>query len=85
MLWNFIVDFINFIIAGFADILNVIISILPDSPFKIISNSEVSQYLGYLNWVIPLETFVSITMAWVTAIAIYYGVSIVLRWIKAIE
>lgn len=85
MLWNFIVDFINFIIAGFADILNVIISILPDSPFTFINNSEVSRYLGYLNWVIPFETFIAITMAWVTAIVIYYGVSIVLRWIKAIE
>ena len=86
MLWDWLVNFINAIIVGLADVFNVIISILPDSPFTFINNSlDVSKYLGYLNWVIPIETFVSITVPWVTAIVIYYSVSIVLRWIKAIE
>lgn len=85
MLWDWLVDFINAIIVGLADVFNVIISILPDSPFTFINNSDVSKYLGYLNWVIPIETFISITVLWVTAIVIYYSVSIVLRWIKAIE
>ena len=65
-----------------------ILSIFPDSPFVILqemSNSAYSEWLGYLNWFIPINTFVGILELWLAAIAIYYVLQIVLRWIKAIE
>jgi len=65
-----------------------VLGFLPDSPFAMLQNyqnSEFGEWLGYLNWFIPINTFVSILTTWVTAIAIYYVYQIVLRWIKAIE
>lgn len=64
------------------------LSILPDSPFKFLSDystSPVGQWLGYLNWFIPINTFLSIVQLWLAAILIYYVIQIILRWAKAIE
>lgn len=64
------------------------LSILPDSPFKFLTdygNSPIGQWLGWLNWFIPVNTFVIIFETWLIGIATYYVVSIVLRWAKAIE
>jgi hypothetical protein len=77
---------------GFSQsIYNVIegaLSFLPDSPFTFLqdySNSEVGQWLGYVNWFIPVNIFVSIMTAWCAAILVYYVIQIILRWAKAIE
>lgn len=64
------------------------LSILPDSPFiflKNYSNSPIGQWLGYVNWFIPVNTFLAIMEIWLVAIATYYVISIILRWAKAIE
>lgn len=48
--------------------------LLPDSPFQSFFgiDSEVRQYLAYLNWVIPFDLFKDITLAWVGCILAYY-------------
>ena len=76
---------INYIIKGLGAILNTIFSILPDSPFKMISNSVIAEYLPTLNFFIPVSEIISISQFWLSAIGIYYVYQIVLRWIKAIE
>ena len=68
--------------------LKAVLNFFPDSPFTVLdelSRSEVAEWLGYLNWFIPVNTFVSIVQAWLACIAIYYVWQIVLRWLKAIE
>jgi hypothetical protein len=70
------------------DIAEGALSILPDSPFTFLSNystSPVGQWLGYLNWFIPVNSFIAILEAWLLAIGVYYLLSIILRWAKAIE
>jgi hypothetical protein len=65
-----------------------VLSFFPDSPFAILQemgSTEYSEWLGYLNWFIPIYTFVAIIELWLAGIAIYYVLQIVLRWIKAIE
>lgn len=67
-------------------LLSVALAFLPTSPFKaFISQVESAPFLGYLNYFVPVGTFVNITVAWTSAIALYYIVSMALRWAKAIE
>ena len=66
-------------------VLTRIIDLLPDSPFLIIDNSPIADYMGWLNWLIPMEQIIAILQLWVSAIAIYYVWVVILRWIKAVD
>lgn len=82
---------LSWIFKGFADlianILNSIFSFLPDSPFRgFISNLKLpDEFLGYLNWLIPVRAIVTISEAWILCILSYYVYSQLLRLIKAIK
>lgn len=66
--------------------LDTVLKVLPTSPFRdFISTLEELPYLGYLNYFVPIGTFIKIGTAWLGAIALFYLYSIVLRWIRAIE
>lgn len=66
-----------------------IIELFPESPLQplIVSlqNSSVVQYLGYVNYFIPIGQMLGILSVWLTAIAAYYVYQIVMRWLKVIE
>lgn len=67
-------------------LLSVILSLLPLSPFApVIANLEQLPHLGYINYFVPIGTFLRIGEAWLAAIAIFYLYSVVARWIKLIE
>lgn len=82
---NFIIDILNFIIKALGSILSLIFSILPPSPFNVINNSIIAEYLPYINYFIPFNEVVVILQTWLFAVGVYYLYQIVLRWIKAIE
>ena len=64
----------------------LLVSVLPTSPFAgWISYLSGVPYLGWINWFIPMGTIVSITATWVSAIALYYIYSAVLRWLNMVE
>lgn len=66
--------------------LNWVLSVLPSSPFaKILDALEAVPFLGYLNYFVPVATFVAIGELWLTAVGLFYLYSIILRWIRAIE
>ena len=66
--------------------LSLIVSLLPLSPFAgYIDKLEELPYLGYLNYFVPVGTFLKIGAAWLSAIALFYLYSVVARWIKLIE
>ena len=73
----------------FVSILNAILSFFPDSPFVILdeltAGSEITTWLAYLNWFIPVNTFVAILQGWLVCVAVYYVWQVVLRWVNAIE
>jgi len=54
-------------------------------PISRIGTSEMGLILGYINYFVPISEIIATTLAWVTAIGVYYGVSIILRWAKAIS
>lgn len=65
-----------------------VLNLLPKSPFLFLQNYSSSvpgQWLRWLNWFIPINSFVSIFEAWCAAILVYYVYQIILRWAKAIE
>jgi len=78
-------DLVQKCIDGLGDTLESIIELLPDSPFNLINNSAVSEYMGFLNWIVPMSEIVAILQVWTVAVATYYVVVVVLRWIKAID
>ena len=75
-------DWMTQLINKFGDFL---VSVLPVSPFqKFLAQVGGLPYLGYLNWFIPVGTFIKIGEAWLGAIALFYLYSIVMRWVKMI-
>lgn len=66
--------------------LDWVLALMPTSPFQsFIQACENLPYLGWLNWFVPVGTFITIGEAWLVAIGLYYLYSIILRWIKAIQ
>lgn len=66
-------------------ILSFICVVLPDSPFKLLDNTAISEYLPYINYFVPVDFILSTLLAWLGAILIYYCYQTVMRWIRAIR
>lgn len=62
------------------------VRLLPPSPFlKFMNAMENQEWLRYLNWIVPISTFITIMEAWLVCVATYYMYQLVLRWAKAIR
>ena len=82
---DFFIGLINHIISGLGTALTVLVGILPNSPIQAIDNSAISQYLGCINWIIPVSDMLAELSLFCAAVLIYYAIQIVLRWIKVVE
>lgn len=84
--FNLLVYLLNTIVWLFGKVLSVIFSVLPNSPFiNVTSSNSISKYMGYLAWLLPIKSIVTILVVWVSAMSIYYMYSSVMRWIKLID
>lgn len=64
---------------------NWLLSVLPTSPFGgFISNfhGKFDGGLKYLNWFISFKDLKVIFLAWLSAVALFYLYSIIMRWVK---
>ena len=62
-----------------------VLKVLPLSPFRqYLTYFAGWEYLGWLNWFFPFKAIFAILRTWLTAVGVYYGWSVVLRWIKII-
>lgn len=77
--------FCQFLLDAVAAVLNVICKIFPPSPFTIIEHTGFGDLIAKINYFIPVYEFVSIAEAWLVAVALYYAISVVARWVKAID
>lgn len=77
-IWHWICDLV-------VNAIEWIVDILPDSPFKALSNTPIRPYLGYINYFVPMDFIVNVLTLWLVAVAGYYTWSVLLRWIKAID
>lgn len=66
--------------------MNTVLFFLPDSPFSQFLNATMdNELLAFINWILPIGTFISIGQVWLSAISVFYIYQLILRWIKAIE
>lgn len=71
--------------AFLQSIVSVILSILPNSPLRpFIDSLTKYEWLGMLNWFLPVGSFVTIGTAWLSAIAVFYTYQLILRWAKVV-
>jgi len=82
---EYLQTFFSWIWGNLKAILMLVIGLLPDSPFQLLENTDVEEYLGFLNWLIPLSQIAAILQLWITAIVIFYIFQAILRWTKAIN
>lgn len=77
-IWNWLCDTVY-------NLLKSIIDILPDSPFKMLANTPIAEYLPYINYFVDFNFIVDTLTLWLVAVAGYYTYSVILRWIKTID
>lgn len=65
--------------------LATVLSVLPHSPFQqYIKIFKDLPYLSTLNWFFPISDMVTVGLVWLSAIALFYIYSVIMRWIKLI-
>jgi hypothetical protein len=83
-------DIINGIIKSVGDAIGWVVETLSFSPFSatmeaLRSAVGTSEFLKTLNWIVPIAQAVALLEAWGLCVGIWYGASILLRWLKAVE
>ena len=79
-----IITIINTLIAKVGAVITLLFALLPDSPFIYVMNLE-SDWIGYINYFLPMAPMVAHIELFLVAVAIYYVIRIALRWAKAID
>lgn len=77
--------FVQALLDAIVVVLNFVAGIFPNSPFTIIKHSGFGDLLSQINFFVPVYEFISLMEAWLVAIALYYAVSTLARWVKTIE
>jgi hypothetical protein len=81
-----LVSILNGIINIFSTVLNVILSLLPNSPFNwsVINDFKSSAWFQIVNYFIPFSAMLTTLEAYVSAVLIWYMYRWVLRFVKYI-
>lgn len=82
---NALIDLINWIISAFGDILSLILTLLPDSPFNWDITGINNSYLQIIFYVLPIQEIAVIMGTYIPAVGTWYLYRIVLRWLKGAE
>lgn len=82
---NILIEFANFFIDNISNFINLIMMLLPDSPFSAIDLGFLAPYLSFINWLIPVGQILTFLSVWCTAIGIYYIYSIALRFTNVVD
>lgn len=84
-LWNLLVDLFNAIIVAFCAIFSTIIELLPTVDASAPVSITDSDFLGFLNWFLPVGHMVQSLGLYITAMLLYFGIGPLLRWVKVIK
>lgn len=71
----------NQFIAALGSVLGMFLNLLPDSPFQ--WNLVGNPLIAFIGWLIPIQIMITEMTLFVYAVGVYYGLRIILRWIKA--
>ncbi len=76
-------DFLQWISGAFETIVDAVFNVLPKSPIVYLTrNTAAAKYLGYINYFIPIYSWIALLENWLVAVGIYYSFKILLKWIK---
>lgn len=64
-----------------AFVINVLIDVLPQSPFSSMTFTTQATWLSWLNWFIPVGGFLVLGASWLLAVAGYYAWSTLMAWL----
>lgn len=78
-------NFLQIILNLVGATLQILVSLFPPSPFRLVFDSQFSDLLSKINYFVPVAEFVAITEAWLVSVAIYYAYSIYARFLKAVQ
>ena len=73
---------INALISKLGVALQALILLLPQSPFTYIMTVD-NTFIQNINYILPFPQAVAHITLMVNAVVLYYGIRIVLKWIKA--
>lgn len=76
------IKILNSVISALGLALQAVLALLPDSPFHFSQNIN-SGFLGFISWIFPVEAAVAHLSSFCVAAAVYYGLRVILRWVKA--
>lgn len=82
---NVIVKAINYIVSQIGGLITMLFNLLPATPFESIYQYLNNDFFMNLNWIVPIPEILVFLVSWTSAVSLYYVISVVLRWIKAIE
>lgn len=81
-----ILDWMDQLVEKFWD---KICDFMPGDPFTEyiyqLKYGSIAEYLGYINYFFPVKFLLLSFGAFLSCLAAYYSVSIVMRWIKAVD
>lgn len=78
-------DILSSIVDWVVDGIASIIDLLPDSPFQLTLPSYIADYMGYVNYFVPVGLMVDTLLLWTTCILAFYACMVFMRWLKAID
>lgn len=81
------IQFFQWIIDGFSNILKYAIFLLPNSPFVFLENTDtdIASWIRQMNWIIPVGSMLIFLEVWLSAVLVFYAIKIILRWAKVLE
>lgn len=82
---DFLIDFINLVILGLSEVINLLLFLFPDTPFGQPSTPPDAINLGWITWVFDFPTWIAHFALILMAIAFYYAIRIVARWLKVVR
>lgn len=77
--------FVQFLLDAIVVVLNAVCALFPPSPFTIIEHTGFGDLIAKINYFLPIYEFVTILEAWLISVTAWYAISVIARWVKAIE
>lgn len=74
---QFFIELLNLIIKGFGVVLQGLIALFPDSPFRTAPTVPGSVNLGYVTWLIDFPTMLGHLALLLAAVITYYAIRVV--------
>lgn len=78
-------SFVQLLLNAVVTVLNAICILFPDSPFQWVQGTGFGNLIAKINYFLPVYEFLAMAEAWLVAVALYYAIAVIARWVKAIE